>query len=90
MAITKQGARKFLEDFECGDILAIKNLKSTNILRDHDDIVLRWYLDALDNLNSIMIDMEECIIPWDAEFNDLYRKAIELMCNKCEQILKEG
>ena len=90
MAITKKGARNFLEDFECGDILAIKNLKHTNRLKGHDDIVLNWYLDALDNLNSIMIDMEEDVIPWDEEFNDLYRKAMELMCNKCNQILRGG
>ena len=33
--------------------------------------------------------MEENIIPWNADFNDLYRKAMELMCNKCKQILEE-
>lgn len=89
MSITKQEAQKFLEDFECGDILAISNLKLTNALVDHNDAILRLYLNALENLNSIMIEMEENVIPWDIEFNDLYRSSIELLYKKCEQILKE-
>ena len=85
MIITKEKAKRFLEDFECGDILAILNLKSTT-----SNIHLYMYLEALEKLNAIMIEMEEETIPWDTEFNDLYRKAMELLCNKCKQILKEG
>lgn len=84
MILTKQKAQRFLDDFECGDILAILNLKSTT-----SNIHLYMYLEALEKLNAIMIEMEEETIPWDTEFNDLYRKAMELMCNKCKQILKE-
>lgn len=84
MIITKEKAKRFLEDYECGDILAILNLKSTT-----PNIHLYMYLEALEKLNAIMIDMEEETIPWDTEFNDLYRKAMELLCNKCKQILKE-
>ena len=47
------------------------------------------YLEALEKLNAIMIEMEEETMPWDTDFNDLYRKAMELLCNKCKQILKE-
>lgn len=89
MTITKQEARKFLEDFEQGDILAIKNLKYVQSLTTHNSVILNWYLSALENLNAIMIDMEMERVPYDVEFNDLYRKAMELICNKCEQILKE-
>ena len=84
MVITKEKAKRFLEDYECGDILAILNLKSTT-----PNIHLYMYLEALEKLNAIMIEMEDNTIPWDTEFNDLYRKAMELMCNKCKQILKE-
>lgn len=84
MIMTKEKAKRFLEDYECGDILAILNLKSAT-----SNIHLYMYLEALEKLNAIMIDMEEDIIPWDTEFNDLYRNAMELLCNKCEQILKE-
>lgn len=85
MIMTKEKAKRFLEDFECGDILAILNLKSAT-----SNIHLYMYLEALEKLNAIMIEMEEETIPWDTEFNDLYRKAMELLCNKCKQILKEG
>ena len=85
MIMTKEKAKRFLEDFECGDILAILNLKSAT-----SNIHLYMYLEALEKLNAIMIEMEEETIPWDTEFNDLYRKAMELICNKCKQILKEG
>lgn len=84
MIITKEKAQRFLEDYECGDILAILNLKSAT-----SNIHLYMYLEALEKLNAIMIEMEEETIPWDTEFNDLYRKAMELLCNKCKQILKE-
>lgn len=84
MIMTKEKAKRFLEDYECGDILAILNLKSTT-----SNIHLYMYLEALEKLNAIMIEMEEETIPWDTEFNDLYRKAMELLCNKCKQILKE-
>lgn len=84
MVITKEKAKRFLEDYECGDILAILNLKSAT-----SNIHLYMYLEALEKLNAIMIEMEEETIPWDTEFNDLYRKAMELLCNKCKQILKE-
>jgi hypothetical protein len=82
--MTKEKAKRFLEDYECGDILAILNLKSTT-----SNIHLYMYLEALEKLNAIMIEMEEETIPWNTEFNDLYRKAMELLCNKCKQILKE-
>jgi hypothetical protein len=82
--MTKEKAKRFLEDYECGDILAILNLKSAT-----SNIYLYMYLEALEKLNAIMIEMEEETIPWDTEFNDLYRKAMELLCNKCKQILKE-
>jgi hypothetical protein len=85
MVITKEKAKRFLEDYECGDILAILNLKSAT-----SNIHLYMYLEALEKLNAIMIEMEEETIPWNTEFNDLYRKAMELLCNKCKQILKEG
>lgn len=84
MVITKEKAKRFLKDYECGDILAILNLQSTT-----SNIHLYMYLEALEKLNVIMIEMEEETIPWDTEFNDLYRKAMELLCNKCKQILKE-
>lgn len=84
MVITKEKAKRFLEDYECGDILAILNLKSAT-----SNIHLYMYLAALEKLNAIMIEMEDGKIPWDTEFNDLYRKAMELLCNKCKQILKE-
>lgn len=84
MVITKEKAKRFLEDYECGDILAILNLKSAT-----SNIHLYMYLEALEKLNAIMIEMEEETIPWDTEFNDLYRKSMELLCNKCKQILKE-
>jgi len=84
MIITKEKAQRFLEDYEAGDILAILNLKSTT-----SNIHLYMYLEALEKLNAIMIEMEDDTIPWNTEFNDLYRKAMELMCNKCKQILKE-
>lgn len=84
MIITKEKAKRFLEDYECGDILAILNLKSTT-----SNIHLYMYLEALEKLNAIMIEMEEETMPWDTDFNDLYRKAMELLCNKCKQILKE-
>ena len=84
MVIKKEKAKRFLEDYECGDILAILNLKSAT-----SNIHLYMYLEALEKLNAIMIEMEEETIPWDTEFNDLYRKAMELLCNKCKQILKE-
>lgn len=84
MVITKEKAKRFLEDYECGDILAILNLKSTT-----SNIHLYMYLEVLEKLNAIIIDMEDDTIPWDTEFNDLYRKAMELMCNKCKQIIKE-
>ena len=84
MVITKEKAKRFLEDYECGDILAILNLKSTT-----SNIHLYMYLEVLEKLNAIMIDMEDDTIPWNTEFNDLYRKAMELMCNKCKQIIKE-
>lgn len=84
MIMTKEKAKRFLEDYECGDILAILNLKSAT-----SNIHLYMYLEALEKLNAIMIEMEEETIPWDTEFNDLYRKAMELLCNKCKQILKE-
>lgn len=84
MVITKEKAKRFVEDYECGDILAILNLKSAT-----SNIHLYMYLEALEKLNAIMIEMEDNTIPWDTEFNDLYRKAMELMCNKCKQILKE-
>ena len=84
MIMTKEKAKRFLEDYECGDILAILNLKSAT-----SNIHLYIYLEALEKLNAIMIEMEEETIPWDTEFNDLYRKAMELLCNKCKQILKE-
>ena len=84
MIITKEKAKRFLEDYECGDILAILNLKSTT-----SNIHLYMYLEALEKLNAIMIEMEEETVPWDTEFNDLYRKAMELLYNKCQQILKE-
>lgn len=84
MIMTKEKAKRFLEDYECGDILAILNLKSAT-----SNIHLYMYLEALEKLNAMMIEMEEETIPWDTEFNDLYRKAMELLCNKCKQILKE-
>lgn len=84
MILTKQKAQRFLDDFECGDILAILNLKSTT-----SNIHLYMYLEVLEKLNAIMVDMEDDTIPWNTEFNDLYRKAMELLCNKCKQILKE-
>lgn len=84
MVITKEKAKRFLEDYGCGDILAILNLKSAT-----SNIHLYMYLEALEKLNAIMIEMEEETIPWNTEFNDLYRKAMELLCNKCKQILKE-
>lgn len=84
MIMTKEKAKRFLEDYECGDILAILNLKSAT-----SNIHLYMYLEALEKLNAIMVEMEEDIVPWDTEFNDLYRKAMELLCNKCKQILKE-
>lgn len=84
MVITKENAQRFLDDFECGDILAILNLKSTTF-----NIHLYMYLEALEKLNAVLIDMEDGVIPWDTEFNELYRNAMELMCNKCKQILKE-
>lgn len=84
MVITKENAQRFLDDSECGDILAILNLKSTT-----SNIHLYMYLEALEKLNAVVIDMEDGVIPWDTEFNDLYRNAMELMYNKCKQILKE-
>lgn len=84
MVITKETAKRFLKDYECGDIFAILNLQSAT-----SNIHLYMYLEALEKLNAIMIEMEEETIPWDTEFNDLYRKAMELLCNKCKQILKE-
>ena len=89
MTITKQEARKFLDDFKQGDILAITNLKHVQDLNKHNNVVLHWYLGALENLNAIIVDMECDIIPWDEEFNDLYRKAMKLICNKCKQIIEE-
>ena len=69
MIITKEKAKRFLEDYECGDILAILNLKSAT-----SNIHLYMYLEALEKLNAIMIEMEEDTIPWDTEFNDLLQQ----------------
>ena len=85
MAITKQQAQKFLEDFECGDLIAIQNLKIQTPISS----MLYPYLEALINLNEIMISMEIGDTEWNSEFNDLYREAMRLLCDKCEQILKE-
>lgn len=83
--ITKQAAYKFLDDIEAGDLLAIQNLK----LQTPKSSMLYPYLEALVDLNEIMIAMEEGDIEWVMEFNDLYRDAIKLLYDKCEQILKE-
>ena len=83
--ITKQAAYKFLDDCEAGDLLAIQNLK----IQTPKSSMLYPYLEALMNLNEIMIAMEEDNIEWIMEFNDLYREAMRLLYDKCEQILKE-
>lgn len=87
--ITKLQAQKFLDDFKLGDILAITNLKREQSLKEHNSIILNRYLTALENLNYIIVDMEQDIIPYDVDFNDLYRQAMFLICNKCEKIIKE-
>ena len=84
--ITKQEAHKFIDDIEAGDLLAIQNLK----LQTPKSSMLYPYLEALVDLNEIMIAMETGDIEWDVEFDDLYRKAIQLLYNKCEQVLKEA
>ena len=96
--LTKQDAKKFLEDFECGDLIAIENLLKrdttpniVNILEgdhssDKNNMILNHYLNALKYLNYIMIFMEDEVIPWNSDFNDLYRKAISLLYEKCKEI----
>ena len=83
--ITKQMAYKFLDDIEVGDLIAIQNLK----LQTPKSSMLYPYLEALVDLNEIMIAMETDDIEWVMEFNDLYRDAIKLLYDKCDQILKE-
>lgn len=86
--ITKNDAKKFLEDFECGDILAITNLeqRENQTITDKNDVLLNKYLNALKDLNYIIISMEDEVIPWDSDFNDLYRGAIALLYEKCKEI----
>lgn len=86
MTITTQAAYKFLDDIEASDLLAIENLK----IQTPKTSMLYLYLEALENLNEIMIAMEEGDIEWVMEFNDLYREAIRLLYEKCEQVFKEG
>lgn len=88
--LTKQDAKKFLEDFECSDILAITNLKSRKeqSIINKDDMILNKYLFALENLNEIIIAMEDETIPWDSDFNDIYRGAMALLYEKCKEISK--
>ena len=49
--ITKNDAKKFLEDFECGDILAITNLeqRENQTIMDKNDVLLNKYLGGLYN-----------------------------------------
>ena len=86
--ITKNDAKKFLEDFECGDILAITNLeqRENQTIMDKNDVLLNKYLTALKNLNEIIIEMEDETIPWDSDFNDIYRGAMALLYEKCKEI----
>lgn len=86
--ITKNDAKKFLEDFECGDILAITNLeqRENQTIMDKNDVLLNKYLTALKNLNSIIVDMENEDIPWDTDFEVLYRGAMSLLYEKCKEI----
>lgn len=86
--ITKNDAKKFLEDFENGDILAITNLekRKEQSLIDKNDVLLNKYLFALKNLNEIIIEMEDETIPWDSDFNDIYRGAMALLYEKCKEI----
>lgn len=88
--ITKNDAKKFLEDFECGDILAITNLeqRENQTIMDKNDVLLNKYLTALKNLNSIIVDMENEFIPWDTDFEILYRGAMSLLYEKCKEISK--
>lgn len=86
--LTKQDAKKFLEDFECGDILAITNLekRKEQSLINKNDVILNKYLFALKNLNEIIIAMENETIPWDSDFNNIYRGAMALLYEKCKEI----
>lgn len=86
--ITKNDAKKFLEDFECGDILAITNLeqRENQTIMDKNDVLLNKYLTALKNLNSIIVDMENEDIPWDTDFEVLYGGAMSLLYEKCKEI----
>ena len=96
--ITRKDARKFLDDFENSDILAIENLlkreNQTDIVKilegDYSsastNIILNNYLNALKYLNYIMTFMETEVIPWDSDFNDLYRGAMALLYQKCKEI----
>ncbi len=83
--ITTEQASQFLDDFQASDLLAIQQLKSTTMKPS----ALYMYLEALENLNEIMMLMELGDLEWTMEFNDLYRNAIGLLYDKCEQILKE-
>lgn len=88
--LTKQDAKKFLEDFECSDILAITNLKSRKeqSIINKNDMILNKYLFALENLNAIIIEMKDGTIPWDSDFQNIYNGAMSLLYEKCKEISK--
>ena len=83
--ITTNQAIQFLDDFQASDLLAIQHMK----MQTKNCSMLYLYLGALEKLNKIIIAMEEGDIEWNMEFNDLYRNAIGLLYDKCEQMLKE-
>ena len=81
MLISHKQARMFLTDFNDGDLTAIQSMKSVTNPKSK----LYLYLESCEKMNEIMISMEEEIIPWDSNFNDIYREMIEFLFNKCKE-----
>lgn len=81
MLISHKQAKMFLKDIEEGDLSAIQSMKAVT----NSTSKLYLYLDACEKMNEIMITMEEDIIPWDSDFNDIYRDMIGFLFNKCKE-----
>ena len=90
-AITPEEAKEFLEGCEWGDLTAIQDLlKSQNAKRENlENGLVCLHLEALEKMNEIVIDMETDEVEYEIEFVDLYRGAMALLRESCEEILKK-
>lgn len=91
--ITKEQAENFIDRIEAGDETALKGIYEEISKNQHKDIITSIYLlqwiSGLKYWNSVIMGMELDDIKLNRKVDNMYRKGMRTLYEKCEQIINK-